>query len=425
MALNFRKRSLEKLSSPEQLDAMIQITNRSGWIALLTVGFCLVVALIWGLYGQVPTKLSGYGLLLNPQGLFQVKASSSGQLEELNVERNDTVHKGDVLPVIDHPAKQVAVKEPRDLLQELEDSYQQLKSDNRENLSRKKQELEKKTAGLQQSIRIKTAKLARLRERLENQKELLKLGLITKYELTRTQEEIEQTQMAITKNRNQILILKNDYALAKRQSREQLMDLEKKLDQARDDLDLKTARLREASLIESPYTGRVVGLGAIEGTRVNPGDELMTLELTAKTDNPTLQVLQYYPAATAKKIKEGMTTHIAPGTVNVDQYGYLLAEVTHVSEFPETSAELNSKLQNDQLVSQIERMGAVLEVESRIVQDSSTPSGYAWTSSQGPPFSLEVGTPCTSSVIVEQTPPITLVVPILKKYLLGTREARS
>ncbi len=201
-------------------------------------------------------------------------------------------------------------------------------------------------------------------------------------------------------------------------------DLADKVQQAKDDLALKTARLKEEEVVVSPVDGRVTGIGTLQGERVNTGDELVTLERLEDKDDRTLQVLQYYPASTAKQISRGMVTQVAPGTVKVDQYGYLLATVSQVASFPSTTKELEARLQNDELVKEIEALGPVLEIESRLIKDTSTPSGYQWTSSKGPPYSLEVGTPCTASVIVEEVPPISLVIPMIKEVVLGIGEKR-
>jgi len=51
--------------------------------------------------------------------------------------------------------------------------------------------------------------------------------------------------------------------------------------------------------------------------------------------------------------------------------------------------------------------------------DKNTVSGYQWTSAQGPPYKITNGTLCKATVVVKKQPPVTLVVPFLKKWLLG------
>jgi HlyD family secretion protein len=425
MAISFRKKSLEKLSSPEQLDTMIQITNRSGWIALLTVGFCLVVALAWGIYGRIPTKLSGVGILENPKGLLAVKAASSGQLDDIQITLMQRVVKGDLLAVISHPDEDAAVATAEESLDTLENKYQQLQRSSASDLARQKLEIDQEKAELTINKNANQAKIERLEERIESQKELQKLGLITKYDVAETIEELENTRDVVAKDKSQWITLENQYIQAEEESQAKLQDLQTEISEARNQLEEKKVQLKKDAMITAPQTGIVVEFGASEGERVTTDQELFILELESENSEKALLALQYYPAASAKRIQLGMVTQVAPGSVKVDQYGYLLAKVNRISEFPVTSAGLREQVENDEIVQQIEQLGAVLEVQSVLVEDAKTPSGYKWTSSSGPPYQLQVGTVSTTSVIVENTPPIALVVPLIKEYLLGIGEEQQ
>lgn len=61
----FRKDALKRLSSPEQLDELIQVTTPGGWMALLAVCGLVAMALYWGFFGSVPTTLNVQGLLVS------------------------------------------------------------------------------------------------------------------------------------------------------------------------------------------------------------------------------------------------------------------------------------------------------------------------------------------------------------------------
>lgn len=59
----FRRKALEKLSTPERLDQLMNITTVPGWLALLTLGGLLVAATIWGIFAKIPTNASAEGTL--------------------------------------------------------------------------------------------------------------------------------------------------------------------------------------------------------------------------------------------------------------------------------------------------------------------------------------------------------------------------
>ncbi|WP_026492478.1 hypothetical protein [Butyrivibrio sp. XPD2002] len=49
----FREKSIERVSSPEQLNDYIQVTTPSIWIILLAVIVLLTGTLIWGIFGEI------------------------------------------------------------------------------------------------------------------------------------------------------------------------------------------------------------------------------------------------------------------------------------------------------------------------------------------------------------------------------------
>ena len=53
----FRKKSLEKVSSPEQLDDYIRVSNPGVWIVLVTVIVLLVGVCVWGVFGRLETTV--------------------------------------------------------------------------------------------------------------------------------------------------------------------------------------------------------------------------------------------------------------------------------------------------------------------------------------------------------------------------------
>lgn len=99
----YRKVSLERLSSPEQLDTLMTVTSPRGWITLTALGLIIAAAIGWGIFGSLPTKINAQGILLKSGGIHQVVAGSGGQITDIRVVPNDTVHKGEVIARIDQP----------------------------------------------------------------------------------------------------------------------------------------------------------------------------------------------------------------------------------------------------------------------------------------------------------------------------------
>lgn len=61
----FRKKSLEQISSPEQLTDYIQVTRPGVWTVLVAAVLLLVSLLVWGVYGALPDAVSVNGVAEN------------------------------------------------------------------------------------------------------------------------------------------------------------------------------------------------------------------------------------------------------------------------------------------------------------------------------------------------------------------------
>ena len=51
----FRQKSIDRVSSPEQLDNYLKVTSPSVWVALIGIIIILVGAIAWGVFGKMKT----------------------------------------------------------------------------------------------------------------------------------------------------------------------------------------------------------------------------------------------------------------------------------------------------------------------------------------------------------------------------------
>ena len=49
----FREKSIERVSSPEQLNDYIKVTTPSIWVILLAVAVLLIGLLVWSIFGEI------------------------------------------------------------------------------------------------------------------------------------------------------------------------------------------------------------------------------------------------------------------------------------------------------------------------------------------------------------------------------------
>jgi len=55
----FRQKSIDRVSSPEQLNEYIKVSNPGIWIVLSAILVLVVGLLVWGIFGRVTTSVSG------------------------------------------------------------------------------------------------------------------------------------------------------------------------------------------------------------------------------------------------------------------------------------------------------------------------------------------------------------------------------
>lgn len=93
----FRKEALDRLASPEQLDQLMRVARPRTWVALAAVGLVLITALLWGIFGTIPTTVETQGVLLRRGGVATVTAPIAGAVMDVSVMSGDGVADGQEL----------------------------------------------------------------------------------------------------------------------------------------------------------------------------------------------------------------------------------------------------------------------------------------------------------------------------------------
>lgn len=97
MADLYRKSSLERLSSPEQLDKVLRVTSPMSWLALLGITFIVVVTVVWSIIGVIPETITVKGIISSVVGSNSVYTVEAGNVVSLRVRTGDEVHLGDTV----------------------------------------------------------------------------------------------------------------------------------------------------------------------------------------------------------------------------------------------------------------------------------------------------------------------------------------
>jgi HlyD family secretion protein len=399
----FRRRTVEKLSSPERLDTLMQVTSPKGWLALYTIMVLLAGVLLWSIVGSVPTRVEGEGMLIRGGMLREIRASGPGEVKTLSLRINDMVKAGQHVGELVRP----------DYFEEVRSATGKYDQATREAWTA---EAEDRTtvAGLSADVQSATSEIATYSEQLQKAQEDFRIksqafekGLITRSRVTAAERDIVSLQGRIASlnaqirgNRAQIRAVEQRIRARHREAESIRLDL----------TGLKNTG-QFASALRSPVDGRVVEI------KKRPGDSVTAAEVVAviEPESAELEPVVYVTSTTGKQVRPGMDAQVSPTTVKREEYGFMTAQVTSVGEYPVTPEAVRSAVANNALAQEFIGATAKIEVRARLIPDAATPSGYKWSSSTGPGFRIQSGTRVRVSVVVDRRAPITLVLPTLRR----------
>lgn len=76
----FRKKSMDKVSSPEQLNDYIRVSNPGVWIALMAVVVLLLGVCIWGIFGRLETTVGSAAVVKDGVMTLYIKEEHLGEV---------------------------------------------------------------------------------------------------------------------------------------------------------------------------------------------------------------------------------------------------------------------------------------------------------------------------------------------------------
>lgn len=409
----FRKVALERLSSPEQLDQLMQVTDPKGWLALCALGALLAAGLAWGIWGAIPTEAAGDGILLRRGGVSDLVATGSGPVQEVLVAVGDVIAKGQPVATIHQEGLLRQIRDARAKQASLEAEYRGLLRFADEQKRLQGRDREQQRANLQRSIGTLEKDIALLNEKMGEEQKLLADGLVTKQTLLATQQSLNEKRDQLAAQRLDLNGLDLKRLEAEQQLQQQIETRQTAIRDLALDLRELNAKLAENVNVLSPQAGRVLEILADRGAVVNPGTPILSLEVISEE----LEAVLFVPASEGKRVRPGMAVLVSPSTVKREEYGAMLGKVTWAAAFPATARGMNRLLGNEALVTKLLEKGPLIQVNVALVRDPATPTGYRWSSSRGPRLDISSGTLATGNIVVKEERPINLMIPTLREKL--------
>ncbi|MBD2387108.1 NHLP bacteriocin system secretion protein [Cylindrospermum sp. FACHB-282] len=470
----FRKESIERLSSPEKLDQLMQVVSPRSWLPLVALSSLVGVAIIWSIYGRIPITIEGRGVLIYPRKVVPVQSKKPGQLMTLNIKVGDAIKKGQVLATIDQMDLYKQLQQQRVKLTQLDSQNQAVGLLQGQRLEQDKQSTQQQRQYFQQRIRelknltplLKTKgnssidqqrkslkqnlkqvqalspvyqrrmeirkqlfekqgvfsadeALQAEREYLENLQKISDIEIQLK-ELdvreTEKEKEYRENLATISDFQGQLQQLDSKVAAQAQQDLENATSRKKEIQEVNREIDKLQLQLGDSSEIISQYNGKILELTVTSGQVINAGTRIANIE--AENPGSKLVGLAYFSVAEGKKIEPGMEIQITPETVKRERFGGIIGKVSQISKFPITKESAVNEVGNSEIVEGLtsQQQQGLIQVFSDIVQDSQTFSGYKWSSSTGPQRKISSGTTTVVRVKVEERAPITFMLPILRSF---------
>jgi HlyD family secretion protein len=371
----FRKAALDKLASPERLDVLMHVAAPRDAIAKWTVLGLLAAVLLWGIFGSIPERIPGQGQLQGGGGTQQIQSSGEGLLTTITVAENTNVTEGQLIATISGVGLQQTTQAAQARYQEAQRQAMQIRATESGQIV----DLESKRRTFEGQLRDRQAELAR-------KEPLVKSGDLPGKELESIRSQIEFVKSSITDLNVQI---------ASRQS--QITNAESMVRQALIDLQQAQNTIAEVTQVRSATTGRVTRVYKQQGDPVSKGDVLVDVEVASAEQE--MEIVAFVPASYGQRVKPDDPVQVTVAGIRREDAGFLKGVVTFVSPALVPAERVAA------VTKEAKQEGASYELKIAPVLDSSTISGYAWSTGKGPPQKFSGAVPVTIDVEVgERTP---------------------
>jgi HlyD family secretion protein len=155
--------------------------------------------------------------------------------------------------------------------------------------------------------------------------------------------------------------------------------------------------------------------GRIPLTVTGEGIVISPPQIKSAQPNSKLVSVVYFANEDGKQIQAGMQAQVTPSFAKRERDGGIVGVIANVSSFPVTTQDITALVGNAEIAASLAGRGRI-QAFVQLQEDSSTVSGYKWSSSDGPPLKLTSGTTTSVRVKIGETAPISYIIPMLRSW---------
>lgn len=409
----FREKALERLSSPDNIQELVQVTSTRSWLALIALGGLVFALLLWSFLGELPKTVSGKGILIQSGGIADITAIGSGIVEQILVREGESVSKNDTIATVAQPELKLQIDNAEEKLTYLKDKRDRIVayvivSPVKRTLLKEKYVLEDNGLNkLRHELKEKEAKY-------KNLELLLQKRLVIKPEVDEahrqyliTKAEVDSLEKVLDDYNQRLLKMKGA-------KDSELEALESEINDLRGNIGEINVKFNLMRYVTSSYEGKVIELMAKKGQLIEQGSPVISIEVE-DSQKKGLEAVIYIPPEDGKKVTKGMEVKVAPTTVKIEETGYIKGKVVQVSEYPSTKYGMARILGNQELVQAFSGNEPPIAVFVALEQAPKSYSGYSWTTQRSPQIKINAGTICAANIIIKKEKPIGLLIPGFSK----------
>ncbi len=409
----FRQAALDRLSSPEQLDGLVTITDPLGWIGLAALLFLLLFTTGWGIFGSIPEQVNGKGILVSAGGqIVDAMSPAAGRISKLSVSQNAFVEAGDEIAVIEQSSLAESLRSAQDALNEktlqratlvvaFEKQSLLHQYNTREQVESQKQIM---SAAQERSDYLQTT--------LAKREALAVSGILPRDRVEEIRRDYNRAQQEIRAAQVRILELEASNLEMSSQHSKELTQINQIITKAERDVRELESRLVENGRVLAPVSGQITELKVFAGEIIQTGASLASIA----TEGSVTEAVLYIPTKDGKRVTKGMAVRVSPSSAKKEEHGTIIGQIREVSSFPVTRKGMLTVLQNEGLVAEYSREGAPYATRVDLAIDPGSVSGFKWTSGGGPNIAITSGTTIEAEITVERQPPINLIIPFVRKH---------
>lgn len=409
----FRQTALENLAAPDQLDELVKVTSPKGWIILYALGTAVFFIVLWGMFGSIPTRVYGQGILLAAKGsVYNVSApTGASKILQILVKSGDHVKKNQIVAYLEQPDLTQQIKIKLAYVNELNNQYKLLNQQAINEVKNFKQQVAEKNLRLQKIVDIQTENLNHTEEIVKIRQYALKRGIDTKLGVNVALKEASDVKREVEQALNQLAQSKIDENSFIDQWQERLRSFNLKIKEEQYNLDKLLVSAKTSSVAKSPITGVITSVRYNEGDAIKEGETLMNVAIIGQG----IDAMVFIPAENGKRVQQNMDALVEPTTVKKEEFGSMKGKVIAVADYPSTAESMMTILQNKELIEQFSQKKVQIAVRIKLLEDAKTFSKFRWTSSKGPQQFITPGTLVAATITVRTQAPISLIIPALRK----------